>query len=120
MAVNVEAAAMKARRAAARAGSPGVPDADVPPEMGVDQPARRFPLLADPREPKIVLGASGMASGADMNGRYVVAAEDAYESILPTGCTTPVSRLRWRKGQKVLKTVYEEHLASLAPEKPAT
>lgn len=121
MPANTEAAALKARRAATKATSSDVPDADTAPEIGVGEPTRRFPLLADPREPVTVLGASGMSSGADMNGRYVVAEKDAYENIYPQGCNTPVSRLRWRKGQKVLKKTYEEHLArqAEADDKPA-
>lgn len=123
------AATLKSRRAAAKAApKPGAepvpPNADAPPEVGADEPARRYPLLRDPREP-IVLGQSGMTLGGDHGGKYVEAQEDAFEALYPNGCKTPVFRSRWRKGQMVLRASYEEHMAKVAaaqtsePEKAA-
>lgn len=123
------ASALKNRRAAAKAApKSGVeqlpPNADVPPEVGANEPARRFPFLRDPREP-VVLGQSGMTLGGDHGGKYVKAEVDADELLYPNGCKTPVSRSRWRKGQMVLRTAYEAHMAELAeqarpePEKAA-
>lgn len=109
---------LKGRRAAAKAApKPGAepvpPDADVPPEIGVGEPARRYPLLRDPREP-LVLGQSGMSMGGDHQGKYVIAEVDGSEQILPRGCTTPIVRSRWRVGQRVLRSVYEPYVAELA------
>lgn len=121
---------LKTRRAAAKAApkpdaEPVPVDVDVPPEIGVGEPARRYPLLGDPREP-LVLGQSGMTLGGDHGGKYVCAEVDGWERILPKGCTTPIVRSRWRVGQMVLRSVYEAHVAALAeaeepqPEKTAS
>ena len=124
------ASALKNRRTAAKAAPrPGAetlpPDAEVPPEVGVGEPARRFPLLHDPREP-LVLGQSGMTLGGDHGGKYVRAEVDGSEQILPRGCTTPIVRSRWRVGQMVLRSAYEAYVETLPanakpePEKTAS
>lgn len=106
-----ETATLKAKRAAAKTPQPTLPpDADVPPAVGQNEPARRFPLLGDPREP-LVLGASGMTLGGDHGDKYVRAEVAGYEQIVPRGCTTPVTRKRWAQGQWVLRTVYERYVA---------
>lgn len=108
------ASALKNRRATAKTKVPtDPPNADVPPEIGVGEPARRYPLLRDPSEPH-VLGASGMTLGGDHGGKYVFAEVDGVEHILPRGCTTPITRFRWHKGQRVLRAVYEAYIEDLA------
>lgn len=55
---------------------------------------------------------TGDAYAADE--RYVVAACDAEESHVPPGCTTPVSRLLWFAGDRVLRTFYDDVMAAHA------
>ena len=112
-----DTAALKSRRTAAKttattAGLP--PNANVPPEIGKDEPARRYPTLGDPREPALVLGQSGMTNGGDRGGQYVRAAVDGVEYLYPAGCKQPSTRQRWKAGQWVLREVYEKYVADHA------
>lgn len=126
MATNTEAAALRARRKATTTK----PDAKAPAPVtvGADEPARQYPLLGDPREPRVQVGtvsdgnqfsrphplatqrdvieATGWAMDRADSDDFVVAECDVYETILPKGCTTPTSRLRWAKGQHVPVEVY--------------
>lgn len=118
---NPETATLKSKRAAAKTTPSTLPpNADVPPEVGQGEPARRFPVLGDPREP-LVLGGSGMTLGGDHGEKYVRAQVAGIEQITPKGCKTPVSRQRWAIGQWVLRSVYEAYIAEREGEnaKPA-
>lgn len=124
MATNAEAAALKARRATQKP-SPADPEESTAVALGKGEPVRREKLLFDPEEPR-VLEATGSTYGAfageDIPG-YTRAAEDAYETFVPDRCTTPITRMRWTKGQHVPTSVYEKHLAAqkavVAPESAA-
>ncbi|HET9144164.1 hypothetical protein [Actinophytocola sp.] len=129
MATNTEAAAVRARRKAAAKTDPDKPPAPV--TVGADEPARRYEALGDPREPRVQVGtmpdvpdghqfsrphplarprevaeATGWSMDRADSDDFVVAECDVYESILPKGCTTPTSRMRWAKGQHVPVEVY--------------
>lgn len=114
MATNTEATALKARRAAQKPAPD--PEANTPVTVGKGEPARREKLLFHPDEPR-VLEATGATYGAfadkDIPG-YTRATEDAYETFTPDRCTTPVTRLRWAKGQHVPTSVYDKHMAAQA------
>jgi hypothetical protein len=121
MATNTEAAALKARRAAARTAGDGPPVTPV--AVGKDEPARREKLLFHPDEPRAVAEATGSlygtGAGEAMPG-FTIAEVDAYETFTPDRCTTPVTRARWTKGQHVPTEVYEKHMAEQkAPERVA-
>lgn len=124
MATNTEAAELKARRAAQKPSDN--PEAKAAVVVGQGEEARREKLLFHPDEPR-VLEATGSTYGAfageDIPG-YTRAAEDAFETFVPDRCTTPVTRLRWSKGQHVPTSVYDKHMAeqkeaASASEKPS-
>jgi hypothetical protein len=126
MASNTEAAAVRARRKAATKAEPDKTPAPV--TVGVDQPARHYETLGDPREPRVQVGtipdghqfsrphplakqrdvveASGWALDRADSDDFVKAECDVYEVIYPKGCITPTSRLRWAKGQHVPVEIY--------------
>lgn len=120
MAANPEVNPIKARRAtvqaqtAAEVAAQPPPLADRPVMVGEDV-ARRFPLLGDPREPRMVAESSGalfgVQPGEEIAG-YVIAPTDAYETIIPPGCKTGTSRLRWAAGHHVPVDVYREWQAN--------
>jgi hypothetical protein len=130
MPTNAEASAVKARRKAT-AAKPDEAAPSTPVAVGVDEPARHYPALGDPREPRVSAGEigaefsrphplatprdvaeatgwyqGGLAEAGVKTGDFVVAECDVYESILPKGCTTPTSRMRWAKGQHVPAEIY--------------
>jgi hypothetical protein len=112
MAINPEAAALKTKRAAAR-DNPAVDESKLPVTVGQGEPGRREKLLFSPEEPRVLeaTGATyGVFSGEDIPG-YTRAETDAYETFLPDRCTTPVTRMRWSKGQHVPTSVYRKYLA---------
>lgn len=115
MVSNPEADALKARRKAVTAQVEAEKTADLPPladrpVMVGEEISRRFPLLGDPREPRAVFESSGalfgVESGQEVAG-YVIAPEAAYEVIIPAGCRTGTTRMRWAAGQHVPTEVYE-------------
>lgn len=122
MATNAEAAALKAKRAAARAGTSDDPGVKMPPAIGQGQPSRHEILLLSPEEPRIVAEATGSLYGTgaaeEMPG-FTIAPEDAFETFVPDRCTTPVTRLRWTKGQHVPTEVYNAHVAALTEKQEA-
>lgn len=70
-------------------------------------------------EPLVLETMPGAVGGiAPENPRYVIAACDAEEHVVPPGCYTPVSRLLWRRGYRVRRDLYErvmaEHAARVA------
>lgn len=112
---NPEAAAVKAQRAAAKKNASAVPVKSTPPVIGQDQPARRETLLLHPDEPRIVAEATGSLYGTQKHEEipgFTIAPEDAFETFTPAKCTTPVTRMRWTKGQHVPTEVYEAHVAA--------
>jgi hypothetical protein len=138
MATNTEAAAIQARRKAAAKAPPPAPPT-TPVTVGAGEPARHYEALGDPREPRVQVGtisdgnhfsrphplaaprevaeATGWSMDRADSDDFVVAECDVYETILPKGCTTPTSRMRWAKGQHVPVEVYRawqaEHAATL-------
>lgn len=116
MATNTEAAALKAKRAAARAAeNTADPATQAPPTVGQGQPARHEILLFSPEEPRIVAEATGSLYGTQAQEEipgFTIAPEDAYETFTPDRCATPVTRMRWTKGQHVPTEVYERHVAA--------
>lgn len=113
MAGNPEADALKARRVGTRQAAKAAeapPLADKPVVVG-EPTARRYPTLGDPREPRMVAEASGAVFGVQpgepING-YVVSPVSVWETIVPPGCTTGTSRLRWAAGQHVPTEVYRK------------
>lgn len=112
MATNTEAAAVKARRAAQKPAAD--PEANAPVTVGQGEPARREKLLFHPDEPRVLEATGstyGVFAGEDIPG-YTRAEEDAYETFIPDRCTTPVTRLRWSKGQHVPTSVYDKYVAA--------
>lgn len=59
--------------------------------------------------PMAVAQSSGYTPDA-VGTRYTVAADDEYETVTPPGCTTPTSRLVWRKGHHVPTALYEQRM----------
>lgn len=125
MPANTEAAALKAKRAAARAAENTTdPATQAPPTVGQGQPARHEILLFSPEEPRIVAEATGSLYGTQADEEipgFTIAPEDAFETFTPDRCTTAVTRMRWAKGQHVPTEVYEAHVAAekARAEKPA-
>lgn len=120
MAANPEVNPLKDRRKTAQAAVTESARTDVPPLA--DRPvlvgediSRRFPLLGDPREPRMVAESGGalfgVQPGEEIDG-YVIAPTDAYETIVPPGCKTGTSRLRWAAGHHVPTEVYREWQAN--------
>lgn len=121
MATNPEAAALKTRRAAARDNAAPDPEAKTPVTVGKGELPRKEKLLFHPEEPRVLenSGATyGLLAGEDIPG-YTRAAADAYETFTPDRCTTPVTRLRWSKGQHVPTSVYRKYLAEQEATKTA-
>lgn len=113
-ATNAEAAAVKAKRAAQKPAGDD-PVASTPPVIGQDQPARREKLLLHPDEPRIVAESTGSLYGTRKDEEipgFTIAPEDAFETFTPEHCTTPVTRMRWTKGQHVPTEVYQAHVAA--------
>lgn len=128
MASNTEAASVRARRKANTAAKVEPAPPTTPVAVGADEPARHYEALGDPREPRVQLGtvpdgqqfsrphplarprevaeATGWSMDRADTDDFVIAECDVYESILPKGCTTPTSRMRWAKGQHVPVEVY--------------
>lgn len=50
---------------------------------------------------------------ADNLAGYVIAEQDAIESVVPRGCTTEVSRVLWHKGDRVRRDVHEAYWAGV-------
>jgi hypothetical protein len=128
MATNPEADPLKARRATARdqvkadRATVVPPLADKPVTVGRGEAERRFPLLGDPREPRVVAEAGGALFGVQPGERvegYTIATEDVYETIIPPGCRTGTSRLRWAAGHHVPTEVYEAWRKSRETPEPA-
>lgn len=153
MASNTEAASVRARRKANTAAKVEPAPPTTPVAVGADEPARHYEALGDPREPRVQLGtvpdghqfsrphplarprevaeATGWSMDRADTDDFVIAECDVYESILPKGCTTPTSRMRWAKGQHVPAEVYraweadraaalEAEQAPVAEETPAS
>lgn len=124
MAENTEANQLKGRRAAATKTEAGkseegnVTGQSTPVAVGADEPARNYFMLGDPREPRQVLEASGGMYGEVAGDDFVIAPEDAFEELLPPGCKTAVTRLRWAKGQHVPIEVYRAHQAAQGKAEP--
>lgn len=128
MAVNPEVDSLKAKRAATRDRSKAEASAAQPsmadkPVMIGESTSRRFPLLGDPAEPRVVAEASGALFGVQPGepvAGYRVATEDVFETIVPAGCRTGTSRMRWARGNHVPTEVYEtwerERNAATTPE----
>ncbi|HZA73403.1 MAG TPA: hypothetical protein VE476_10890, partial [Propionibacteriaceae bacterium] len=96
--------------------------------VGAGEPARHYEALGDPREPRVQVGtvhdgnqfsrphplaaprevaeATGWSMDRADSDDFVVAECDVCETILPKGCTTPTSRMRWAAGQHVPVEVY--------------
>lgn len=114
MPANTEAAAVKAaRRTQERANTP-VPATQAPPVIGQGEPSRHEILLLHPEEPRIVAEATGSLYGTEAGQEipgFTIAPEDAFETFIPHGCTTAVTRLRWTRGQHVPNEVYAAHVA---------
>lgn len=70
---------------------------------------RKF-VLFDPREKAPVIEVGGHVPEADLGEVYVRSEFDASETLIPTGCTTGVSRVLWQKGQHVRRDVYEDYI----------
>jgi hypothetical protein len=122
MATNTEAEAVKAKRATARKNASTTPVGATPPVIGQDQPARREKLLLHPDEPRIVAEATGSLYGTQAGEEipgFTIAPKDAFETFTPDRCTTPVTRMRWTKGQHVPTEVFEAHMAAQRQEEPA-
>ena len=133
MPTNEEAAAVKGRRqSAVKADATKLPEGNVtgtmtPPAVGVAEPARNFFVLGDPREERQVLEASGGMFYGIAGDDFVVAPEEAHETIVPKGCKQAVSRLRWAAGHHVPIEVFRAHygderaaeLLRLTPPAPA-
>lgn len=120
MAANSEAAAVKARRQAERATEANTAP-KMAPVVGQDQPARHEKLLFSPDEPRMVAEATGSLYGTQRHEEipgYTIAPADAYETFTPSGCKTPVTRMRWTKGQHVPTEVYNRHVAAQAAAEP--
>lgn len=114
MAANTEAAALKAKRAANKSSGDEAPKTAV--VVGRGESARTEKLLFHPDEPRIVAESTGSLYGVQAGEEidsYTVAPEDAFETFVPDKCTTPVTRMRWAKGQHVPTEVYKAHLADL-------
>lgn len=121
MAANPEVTPLKDRRktvqaATTAAGTPPLADHAV---VVGEKAVRRFPLLGDPREPRMVAESGGalfgVQPGQEIAG-YVIATADAYEVIIPPGCRTGTSRMRWAAGHHVPTEVYREWEAAQVPD----
>jgi hypothetical protein len=137
MASNTEAAAVRARRKAAEKAAPDAAPT-TPVAVGAGESARQYPLLGDPREPRVQVGtipdghqfsrphplaaprdvaeATGWSMDRADSDDFVVAECDVHEVIYPQGCATPTSRMRWAKGQHVPVEVYRTWEAERAAE----
>lgn len=121
---NPEAAGLKGRRPARNTNTPrpgatalsepmaNPPTGDPAPDGTVyESLVMRHPrVLFDPSTMPVVLESSGFISEATRDQHYVISEFDAGESIVPTGCITPISRTLWRKGNHVRRDAYETYV----------
>lgn len=116
---NPEAAGLKGLRTSGRAAPPAAGGTPLSRDMAGPQPvtpaapfhgalAARHPgVLLDPAAMPVVREGSGYISEARLGRHYVIAEFDATETIYPPGCTTPISRVLWHKGNQVRRDAYE-------------
>lgn len=117
---NPEAAGLRGKRAPKRTGPPApVPGTTV---LTQDPPLTAEPVtvfetmndrkfvLFDPRERAAVIEVGGHVPEAELDSVYVRSEFDASETVIPTGCTTGVSRVLWQKGQHVRRDIYEDYV----------
>jgi hypothetical protein len=119
---NPEAAGLKGKRASTRTPPPGPGRTPLSQDMAGPQPvpegtpfhgtlaARHPAVLLDPAAMPVVREGVGFVSEAPLSKHYVTAGFSATESILPPGCTTPISRVLWHKGNQVRRDAYELYL----------
>lgn len=117
---NPETSALKGRRSTTRTPQPATataPDTALSADMIAPAPAPAAPLMAaieaanpllllDPANMPVVRQATGYVSEATLGEHYVLAEQDASEQITPPGCTTPIVRVLWHKGNHVRKDAY--------------
>lgn len=117
---NPEAAGLRGKRPAKRTGPPapmpGTTALTQDPPLTAEPVSvfetmnnRRF-VLFDPREKAPVIEVGGHVPEADLGDVYVRSEFDASETLIPSGCTTGVSRSLWQKGQHVRRDVYEDYI----------
>lgn len=131
---NSEADGLKGRRASTR--TPPPPPGQTPLSRDMSGPqsvpdgtpfhgtlaAQHPAVLLDPATMPVVREGSGYVSEAALGKHYVVAEFDATETIYPPGCTTPISRVLWHKGNQVRRDAYalflERYGRSDLPQEP--
>lgn len=115
---NPEAASLRGKRPAKRATPPAPAPGGTPLSRVTDpepssvyeyMTARTFTLF-DPREKAPIIEIGGHVPEADLEDMYARSEFDAYETLLPAGCTTGVSRMLWQRGQHVRRDVYERYI----------
>ena len=113
---NPEAAGLRGKRAPKRTGPPAPmpgttaltqnpPLTTEPVSVFETMNDRRF-VLFDPREQAPVIEIGGLVPEAELGDVYVRSEFDASETLIPSGCTTGVSRMLWQKGQHVSRADY--------------
>jgi len=108
-----------ARRSRSTAGAPAptvTPEAPVGQQMA----RRALPFLFDPAEMPAVVESGGHLPQADFDEFYVVAEVDGNRTVIPEGCTTPVSSRMWLAGQHVRRDIYAAYLKDLGGDAYAT
>lgn len=114
---NPEAAALRGKRPAKRATPPIAAgttalsrDTTVEPTTVYDAMSARSFTLFDPREKAPIIEIGGHVPEADLKETYVRSEFDAYETLVPAGCVTGVSRMLWQQGQHVRRDIYERYV----------
>jgi len=119
---NPEAAGLKGKRTSTRTPAPAAGQTALSRDMADPQPvpdstpfygtlaARHPAVLLDPATMPVVREGTGFVSEALLGKHYVTAEFGATETILPPGCTTPISRVLWHKGNQVRRDAYELYL----------
>lgn len=90
---------------------PPLPDAHDTMTAALSRPAGLPVLHPLERRRLAVVETGGHVPAANLEADYVVSPFDAQEQIVPWGCTTPIARTLWVRGQHVRRDVFATYLA---------
>jgi len=90
---------------------PPLPDAHDTMAAALSRPAGLPALHPLERRRLAVVETGGHVPAANLEADYVVSPFDAQEQIVPWGCTTPIARTLWARGQHVRRDVFATYLA---------